>query len=184
MNYRCLKDFDKALHHDEQSIYCAKQMKGGEHKTKQIYDCSFSLGDNYKVMGKYTEAKTIREEAYICVSERYNSEHPLVLVAGGQLIEALNMTEDYYDAERFARFCYDGLTRPPLDPDSYEAAQASINLSFACCNLNKRDGPESADIEEAEMLASKGISIIKEVKGPGCYDMRWSFSALIKVIFF
>jgi hypothetical protein len=92
--------------------------------------------------------------AYVYVSEVYNPKHPLVLRAGGRLIGILS---HYYDAERFARICYEALTRAPLDPDSFEAAEAAINLVNASCNLIKSNGPDSADKEEAEMLARKAF---------------------------
>jgi hypothetical protein len=80
----------------------------------------------------------MREEAYIYVSQSHDPEHPLVLEAGGELIEILFETGDYYDAERFARVCYEALTRAPLDPNSFEAAIAARNLAIASCNLVKR----------------------------------------------
>jgi hypothetical protein len=89
--------------------------------------------------------------------------HPLVLEAGGQFIEILNLTGDYYDAECFARVCYDILTRSPLDPDSLEAANAASNLANESVNLINKNGPENADIEESEMLARKAARIIKEL---------------------
>jgi hypothetical protein len=73
------------------------------------------------------------------------------------LIEILGLTGDYYDAERFARICYDALTRAPLDSNCYEAAEAARNLAEASCNLIRDIGPESADIDEAEMLARKAV---------------------------
>jgi hypothetical protein len=46
-------------------------------------------------MQKLVEAKAVREEAYICVSEAYNPEHPLVLEAGGKLVHILGQTKDF-----------------------------------------------------------------------------------------
>jgi hypothetical protein len=37
-----------------------------------------------------------------------------------------------------------------LDPNSYEAASAAINLAYSTCNLITKNGPESADIEEVK----------------------------------
>jgi hypothetical protein len=94
----------------------------------------------------------------------YNPEHPLVLEAGGKLIEILVLTGDFYDAERFARVCYEALTRAPLDPDSFEAANAAKNLVNSSYLLIETNGPESANIDEAEMLARKAVSIMKNLK--------------------
>jgi hypothetical protein len=133
-------------------------------------------------MGKLTESKAVSEEAYIHVSEAYDPEHPLVLEAGGKLIEILNRTGDYYDAERFARVCYDGLTRAPLIPDSFEAAIAASNLANASCNLINKNGPESADVDEAVMLARKAVRIIKELKGPTAIETLNAFNTLVNVV--
>lgn len=95
----------------------------------------------------------------------------------------LNQTGDYYDAERFAQVCYDSFTCAPLDPNSYEAAIAASNLPCASINLIKANGPESADIEEAEMLVRKAVRIVKELKGHGSAEMINIFRTLIYVLF-
>jgi hypothetical protein len=125
----------------------------------------------------------VKEEAYMKVSEAYDPEHSLVLEAGGELIGILNLTGDYYDAERFARVCYDSLTRAPLDPDSIEIAIAARNLADSSCSFIQENGPKIADIDEAEMLAIKAAQIIKELKGPGSSDMINAFSILVSVLF-
>jgi hypothetical protein len=63
-----------------------------------------------------------------------------VLNAGGNLIEILNQTGEFYDAERFARVSYDGLTHAPLDPESYEAAKAARNLANAPIFMIRENG--------------------------------------------
>jgi dTDP-4-dehydrorhamnose 3,5-epimerase-like enzyme len=80
-------------------------------------------------MGKLSEAKALREEAYMFVSEVYNPEHPIVLKIGCKLVDILLLTNNYYDAERSARVCYDSLTCAPMNPNSSEAAQAASNLA-------------------------------------------------------
>jgi tetratricopeptide (TPR) repeat protein len=183
VSYKDVKDWDKAIHYQEQSILHAKLIKNGEKKIKNVYNSLSGLGYLYHYMGNLTESKAIREEAYMYVNATYDPEHPLVLEAGGKLIKILNATGEFYDAERFARVCYEGLTRVPLDPDSCEAAKAAINLANASCLLIEANGPESADIEEAEMLARKAVRIMMELKGPGISDMMYAFQALVNVIF-
>jgi tetratricopeptide (TPR) repeat protein len=180
--YRVLNNLDKAHHYSKQAIFHAKQIRDGEERARDLFDALSSQGTLYYCMGKFIEAKAVREEAYIYVSEIYNPEHPIVLEAGGKLIEILNKTEDYYDAERFARVCYDGLTRPPLDPDSYEAADAAKNLAEASCNLIMKNGPEAADIEEAEMLARKAVRIIKHLQGAGNEELSMSLDTLVNIL--
>jgi hypothetical protein len=160
--YRTMRDWKSAQYYGEQAIIHGKQLKDKDVRTNLAYTAYTSLGDLLQVTGKFTEAKNLMEEAYVYVSEVYNPEHPLVLKAGKLLILALNRTqcsEDFYNAERFARISYKSLTRAPLDPESYAAAQAASNLAIAPCNLIKANGPESADINEAEKLANDAVRI-------------------------
>jgi hypothetical protein len=180
--YREIRDWDKAKYYQEQSILHAKLMKEGEDKIKSVFYALSKLASLHNLIGKLPETKAVREEAYIYVSEQYNPEHPLVLEAGGALVHILNQTGDFYDAERFARICYEGLTRAPSDPDSFEAAKAARNLANASCNLICKNGPDSADIEEAEMLAKKAVRIMKELKGPVSSEMINAFQALVNVL--
>jgi hypothetical protein len=83
--------------------------------------------------------------------------------------------------ERFARICYESLTRAPLDPDSYKAAETAFNLSRASFKLILADVSKSADLDEAKMLAKKAVQIFKELKGPGSYKMANAFQALISI---
>jgi hypothetical protein len=78
----------------------------------------------------------------------YDPEHPLLLKAASKLIEILDETGDYYDAERFVRICYEALSRQTLDPDSFEEANAAMNLPQTSCNLIRVNGSESADISQ------------------------------------
>jgi hypothetical protein len=179
--YRQLENWDKAEYYCKQSIFHAKQMKKGETKIRRVYDTLSWLGDIYHLCHKLTESKAVREEAYMFVNEVYDPEHPLVLEAAGNLIETLGMTGDHYDAERFARICYQSLTRPPLDPESYEAAKAAGNLARASYNLIKANGPGSADIEEAEMLAIEAVRIIRALKGRSDIFIPCFFDVLVNI---
>jgi hypothetical protein len=181
VSYALIHDWDKATYCQEQSILHAKQLNDREDKIKKVFDYLSHLGEIYSNMGKLPEAKAVGEEAYLHVSEVDNPEHPLVLEAGGKLIEMLNATGDFYDAERFARVCYEALTRGPLDPDCFEAARAAMNLANASCNLIIKNGPESADFDEAEMLARKAVRIVKELKGPGSNKMIIASQILFEV---
>jgi glucosamine 6-phosphate synthetase-like amidotransferase/phosphosugar isomerase protein len=82
-------------------------MNDGEPKIKQVFESLKFHSSLYLEMNKRTEAKAVIEETYEYVSISYHPEHPLVLEAGGKLIEILYLTGDYYDAERFARVIYD-----------------------------------------------------------------------------
>jgi hypothetical protein len=104
-----------------------------------------------------------------------------VLRTAYHLIAILGLTGNRYDAERFARISYEALTRPHLNPESYEAANAAINLVNASYDLMKTNGPESADIEEAGMSARDAIRIMESHKMP--YGNDNGFEILISILF-
>jgi tetratricopeptide (TPR) repeat protein len=172
--YTKLTDWEKAQYYCEQAVIHAKQLNEGENKFERVYNYLYHLGDTYHTMDKLTEAKATIEEAYMLVSEVYDPEHPLVLEAGGKLVEILTSKGKYYDAERFARVVYESTT--PMDPDA---------LARAACNLSRlifRNVSESADIEEAEMLARKSVQIMIDFKGPAHEDMILCFKNLVDVL--
>jgi hypothetical protein len=141
VGYESLNNIDIAQYYHEQSVVHAKEMKKGQATIKWILQVLNNLGDMYHSMGKLTETKAARKEAYMLASEIYNPELPLVLQAGSKLIQFLAINGDYYDADRFARVCYDGHTRAPQDPDSFEAAVAAGDLAAASCNMIEANGP-------------------------------------------
>lgn len=181
--YKNLKDWGRTEYYIEQSTIHSKQIKDKKKRTAAVFRYLNHQSNLYYNIGNYIISKAIREKAYIYVSKVYDPEHPLVLQAGGKLIEILTETGDYYDAERYARFCYDGLTHAPLNPDSKEAAMAASNLVDASYNMIKESGPESADINEAEALARKGVRITKELMKHSKSAER-SFCILIDILLY
>jgi hypothetical protein len=125
MLYRNTQNFRPALHHSDQTIYYAKMMKEGEAKTTWVCDTLIFKSNTFYQMAKFAEAKAAAEEAYCYISAVYDPEHPLVLKAGGKLIEILPQLKDHYDGERYARILYESLTRTAQDPESYEIARAA-----------------------------------------------------------
>lgn len=57
--------------------------------------------------------------------EAYYPNYPLVLTAANYLIQTLIITVEYKGAERYARICYECLTRP-VDNETEEAANAAL----------------------------------------------------------
>jgi hypothetical protein len=99
-------------------------------------------------------------------------------------IQILIVTLNHCDAERFDRISYESLTRSSLDPDIYEAAKSASTLAEASMNLIKANGPDSADIGEAEILARKAVRVIKALKGPGDDFIMLVVSTLVEIGFF
>jgi tetratricopeptide (TPR) repeat protein len=177
-----LNNWDKSQHYYDQCVFHAKQLKEVEIKIKIVFDALSCQGNLYKAMNNLTEAKAIFEEAYMHISEANHPEHPLVLKAGDHLIDSLSLTGEFYDAERFARICYQSLTRPPLDPESYLVARACLNLAKVSCGLIRGNNSEVVDIEETEMLARKALQIMEKLIGFKSKDMEWSFNILADVL--
>jgi hypothetical protein len=149
--YQYSVDWDKAQYYAEQSVANAKLMKEGDVKLKTVFNSLSELGKLYQWVGKFTESKDVRIEAYELVSMVHDPEHPMVLEAGSNVIKINGELGEHYDAERFARICYEGLNRHGLDPESYEATSAAIDLAKATFNLIKTNGPENANIVEGKL---------------------------------
>lgn len=182
VGYTLLNDWDKVQFYCEQSVSHAKLLKEGETKIKKVINVFNNQSDRYSQMSKIIEAKAVIEETYMYVSEMYDHEHPLVLKASSHLIQVLISTKDFYNAERFARICYECLTRSSLDPESYDAGDAARNLALASCELLEANGLESANIEEAEKLARESVRIMKILEGSTSGDVKSSFNVLVRVL--
>jgi hypothetical protein len=113
---------------------------------------------------KYSEAKTVYEEMYNLVAEAYYVDHPMVLTAANYLINVLILTEEFEDAERYARISYECLTRS-VDSECEEIANASESLANVTFELICRKGVEGGDIMEAEMLCRKALRIKEKIHG-------------------
>jgi hypothetical protein len=149
--------------HFSRAISYAKRLIIGEKRTELLFEALIAKGTSLGVLKNYKEAKEAREECYNLVAEFYSPDHPMVLEAGNKLIEHLLSTEEYYDAERFARISYECLTRP-VDTESYMVADASESLATAMFRLNRND--KNWDSTEAEMLCRKALRIKNIVYGP------------------
>jgi hypothetical protein len=56
-------------------------------------------------------------------------------------------------------------------------------LANVFCNLIEANGPESGNIEEAEMLARTALRIMKELKRP-TFEFKKCFDGLLGILFF
>ena len=79
------------------------------------------------------------------------------------MINVLILTEEYEDAERYARISYECLTRS-IDTESEEVANAAESLANIMYNLIRR-GVEGVNVVEAEMLSRKVLRIRQRVNG-------------------
>jgi hypothetical protein len=62
VNYKDLKDWDRAQHYQEQSVFHVKQIKDKVDRTQKVFDALEYLGDLYHNVNKVSEAKAIFEE--------------------------------------------------------------------------------------------------------------------------
>lgn len=105
-------DFNKAENHIEKSLTYAKLIAEKEMRIEKVYDTLCAKGKIYFLQLKFESSKSVCEETYNLVAEAYNPTHPMVLSAANLLITTLIKLKEYYDAERYARICYECLTRP------------------------------------------------------------------------
>jgi hypothetical protein len=68
--------------------------------------------------------------------------------------------------------------KPPMNPESYEAADAASIVALSTFNLIKDNGPEGGNIDEAENLARMPIRIMKELSN----EVIWGYGALAEIL--
>jgi hypothetical protein len=115
------------------------------HKTCSLYNLS-----------KYDDIKVICEEVYNITVDYYPCDHPKVLDKVNILVEILIKMEEYIDAERYARICYECLFR--LNPESmplYFIAFQLAKVTFKLIEQNTSPIRDLIDIKEVESLLIK-----------------------------
>jgi hypothetical protein len=142
----------------------------GEESTQLLYDALSQKGRILNLQLNLSEAKATYEETYNFMVEKFYPDHPLVLEVANSLIKILIRTEEYFDAERFARICYECLTRP-IDTESNEVGFAAEALATVTHRLLLQNGSSSSfgNIEEVEMLARKALKIKERIHGQNHY---------------
>jgi hypothetical protein len=139
-------------------------VKFEESRINLVFSALVRKGSNFASQQEYSEAKSVFEEVYNLVAEAYYVDYPLVLKAATFLINVLIQTEEYEDAERYARITYECLTRP-VDTESEEVANAAESLANVTYLLIHRKGVKDGDIVEAEMLSRKSLRIKEKIYG-------------------
>jgi hypothetical protein len=86
-----------------------------------------------------------------------------------------------YFAERYARVCYECLNRP-IDTESEEIADAAAVLARVSYELISKNGLESGDILEVEMLARKALRIKEKLFGRNSYKIKPLLSTLCSIL--
>jgi tetratricopeptide (TPR) repeat protein len=108
--YTRLDDYEKAVDYCDKAIFYAKQLERKELEIKLLQHTMILKSNNLCYQSKCKEARTVSEECHNSVVEAYDVLHPLVLEAANCLIRVLIKLEGPYNAERFARICYQYLT--------------------------------------------------------------------------
>jgi hypothetical protein len=110
------------------------------------------------------EAKALYEEVYNSLVETFYPDHPIVLRSANKLVEVLISTKEYYDAERYARVCYECLTRP-IDLEDNAVSLAAESLEKVTLSLIRQNGEKGGDINEVESLLRKSLCIKNKIFG-------------------
>lgn len=123
------------------------------------------IGVSLQTQNKLQEARAIFVECYERMSAFYNPIHPIVIEAGNYLIKLLIETKEYEDAERYARICYESLTRPYTESNATAIACDSLSLVTLKLLEEGRNSAEYGDLVEAEMLIRKAIDMKNSING-------------------
>jgi hypothetical protein len=126
----------------------------------------------------YSDSKAVYEEAYNLMAEDYDPTHPKVLTAANHLIRILIKRKEYFDAERYARICYDCLTQS--NDNREQVAQIAEALAKINYDLVFQNGSAGGDVVEAEMLIRKSIRIIESTLGKGDFRTVSSVKLFLK----
>lgn len=169
------------MNHSEKAASHAKRVLKGQKRTELLRDALIAKAQNLLNQSKNNEAKVIYEECYNFLVEAYYPDHPMVLEAANSLITLLIATNEYYDAERYARISYECLTRP-IDTECLEIGNAAESLARVSYELIVQNGPESGDIVETEMLARKAIRIRGRILGRNHPDLTRIFLTLSNIL--
>lgn len=129
-----------------------------EERMALLYD---ALQWNFKFLscdGKRNEARLVCEELYNTMAGAYNPVHPTVL----------KINNNTYSGERYARICYECLTRP-VDTESQEVTESALSLAILTYKLieqqNVAVASDIGSLSEAEMLVGKSIVIFERIYG-------------------
>lgn len=117
-------------------------MRIGKRKKRQqvLYNAYVIKGALLRTSNDYVGSKADYEQAYILVSA-VRPDHHIVLAVAGSLISTLLHMKEYYDTERYAKICYECLTRP-VDPENRTVADAGELLASVKYALHKQSKGE------------------------------------------
>lgn len=176
-SYSLRRDYKKAEDYCEDAIAYAE--RSGD--LTLLYNAFVTKGNNLMMQERNSEAKSVFEESYNLVVTAHDPVHPLVLQAGDLLINSCLLNKEYYDAERFSRFCYQSLTRP-IDSESEEVASVARSLAEATYHLIVSKGVEGGDLLEAEMLSRKSLRICEKFYGRNHFTAVSILSTLSNIL--
>jgi tetratricopeptide (TPR) repeat protein len=177
-----LYNYDKCITYCDKSIYYTKLLTNSERKIVLLYESLELKGRFLSTMSKFDEARTMFEDAYNIMAETYDPSHPKVLAIGSLLIDVLIVKEEYYDAERFSRICYECLKRVN-DHESYlmcKIMQDLANASFHLFIMN--NNTDTLNLLEIEMLLRNSINIEEKKFGHDSIAMITLLLQLVNVI--
>lgn len=110
---------------------------------------------------RFEECKAACSDTYNMYVETFYPDHYLVLRVADSLIGVLINLEDYIDAERYVRICYECLTsrdnRNKGDPESIEVGDVCLSLARVTQKLIERNSKECGDVAEVEVLFRRAL---------------------------
>ena len=160
-------DFGKAEIHCQECLTIAKKSNGDMRASSvsqalRVYSCL------RRSQGRFEEAVSMAEEAYITVSEAHCPEHPKVQEVAADLIDCLILAGEFSQAEAYARITYESLTDPScgIDQKSEQIARGMQQLAHVLLRIVQNDKEASPVILiEAEKLIRQSCVVVEKLFG-------------------
>lgn len=136
----------------------AKRVLVEEKRIEILHEALLMEAENFGCQSKYIEAKRICDEVYELLFVAYTPYDPRAIKSANHLVHTLIFLEEFEDAERYARVCYERLLELG-DDGRIELGEAEEAVSDVMSELLRTNSTECGSISEAEVLARKAINI-------------------------
>jgi hypothetical protein len=182
--------YDEALYHNQEALKAARI--GYELNSRNetiLFEALKGMAQINRILRNGKTAAEYAEEAYLFMSGQHGPEHSDVQKAGTCLIDSYLETENFADAERFARINYECLIDLKNNTDRKWVATGKSQLARVWLSTppdQRIGGPEAA--LEAETLAREACDIYESLPRGEGFDnpftmcLSLSYANLTKVI--
>jgi tetratricopeptide (TPR) repeat protein len=177
-------EFVKAESHCQECLILAKK-SNGDIRTSSVCQALRVYSCLRRSQGRFKDAVSMAEEAYITASEAHCPEHPKVQEVAADLIDCLILTEQFSQAEAYARITYESLIDPScgIDQNSEQIARGMQQLAFVLLLIIQHDKEASPDILiEAEKLIRQSCTVVEKLFGRNTPNLALCLDTFGKIL--